>query len=334
MKLIIDGYNKIIRKNDNQLVVMEKDEEIYRISANKISDITIMCKGHVTFDALNLIAKNNIKLISINYFGQINYILESPNQNDVSLKKSQYQASENQKGLLISKEFIKSKMKNQKSTIKTLNKNKKIKEVKLIENTIKQKIKDFKNFKIISEDEIYVVKNKIMGFEGITSVNYWKGVSLLLPEDINFKNRNQKPKNDVVNSMLNYGYAILASEIAKNIVIHGLDPYCGFLHSDLKRRQSLIFDLIEEFRQQIVDKTVFKLVNNNQIDETDIDKRNNSLKLESRKLLASEIMAKIHSELTFDNEKVSYAKIIERQVNNLVKTLVNDEKYIGFYLNW
>ena len=173
-----------------------------------------------------------------------------------------------------------------------------------------------------------------MGFEGITSVNYWKGVSLLLPEDINFKNRNQKPKNDVVNSMLNYGYAILASEIAKNIVIHGLDPYCGFLHSDLKRRQSLIFDLIEEFRQQIVDKTVFKLVNNNQIDETDIDKRNNSLKLESRKLLASEIMAKIRSELTFDNEKVSYAKIIERQVNNLVKTLVNDEKYIGFYLNW
>ena len=334
MKLIIDGYNKIIRKNDNQLVVMEKDEEIYRISANKISDITIMCKGHVTFDALNLIAKNNIKLISINYFGQINYILESPNQNDVNLKKAQYKASENQQGLLISKEFIKSKMKNQKSTIKTLNKNKKINEVKLIENTIKQIIKDFKNFKIISEDEIYVVKNKIMGFEGITSVNYWKGVSLLLPEDINFKNRNQKPKNDVVNSMLNYGYAILASEIAKNIVIHGLDPYCGFLHSDLKRRQSLIFDLIEEFRQQIVDKTVFKLVNNNQIDETDIDKRNNSLKLESRKLLASEIMAKIRSELTFDNEKVSYAKIIERQVNNLVKTLVNDEKYIGFYLNW
>ena len=38
-------------------------------------------------------------------------------------------------------------MKNQKSTIKTLNKNKKIKEVKIIENKIKQNIKDFKNFK-------------------------------------------------------------------------------------------------------------------------------------------------------------------------------------------
>lgn len=244
MKLIIDGYNKTLRKKDNQIVVMEKDNEIYRISANKVSDITIMAKGHITFDALNLMAKNNIKLISINYFGQINYILESPNQNNIVLKKLQYQASENHKGLLISKEFITSKMKNQKSTIKTLNKNKKIKEVKIIENKIKQNIKDFKNFKITLNDNIFTSKNKIMGFEGIASVNYWEAVSLLLPDEINFKNRNQKPENDVVNSMLNYGYAILASEIAKNIVTLGLDPYCGLLHADLKRRQSLIFDII------------------------------------------------------------------------------------------
>lgn len=254
--------------------------------------------------------------------------------NNIVLKKLQYQASENHKGLLISKEFITSKMKNQKSTIKTLNKNKKIKEVKIIENKIKQNIKDFKNFKITLNDNIVTSKNKIMGFEGIASVNYWEAVSLLLPDEINFKNRNQKPENDVVNSMLNYGYAILASEIAKNIVTLGLDPYCGLLHADLKRRQSLIFDLIEEFRQQIVDKTVFKLINTNQINETNIDKRNNSLKLESRKLLAGEIMAKIHSDLTFENEKVTYAKIIENQTKKLVKSLLNNTEYNGFYLNW
>lgn len=160
MKLIIDGYNKTLRKKDNQIVVMEKDNEIYRISANKVSDITIMAKGHITFDALNLMARNNIKLISINYFGQINYILESPNQENVNLKKIQYQASENYKGLLISKEFIKSKMKNQKSTIKTLNKNKKLKEVKIIENKIKQNIKDFENFKITPSDDVSHLKIK------------------------------------------------------------------------------------------------------------------------------------------------------------------------------
>lgn len=51
-------------------------------------------------------------------------------------------------------------MKNQKSTIKTLNKNKKIKEVKIIENKIKQNIKDFKNFKITLNDNISHLKIK------------------------------------------------------------------------------------------------------------------------------------------------------------------------------
>lgn len=78
----------------------------------------------------------------------------------------------------------------------------------------------------------------------------------------------------------------------------------------------------------------FKLINTNQINETNIDKRNNSLKLESRKLLAGEIMAKIYSDLTFENEKVTYAKIIENQTKKLVKSLLNNTEYNGFYLNW
>lgn len=79
---------------------------------------------------------------------------------------------------------------------------------------------------------------------------------------------------------------------------------------------------------------MFKLINTNQINETNIDKRNNSLKLESRKLLAGEIMAKIHNDLTFENEKVIYAKIIENQTKKLVKSLLNNTEYSGFYLNW
>jgi len=57
-----------------------------------------------------------------------------------------------------------------------------------------------------------------------------------------------------------------------------LDPCCGFLRSDLNTRKSLTYDIIEEFRQQIVDKTVFSLTNRKQITEDDIDKRTNLLK--------------------------------------------------------
>ena len=62
-----------------------------------------------------------------------------------------------------------------------------------------------------------------------------------------------------------YSYAILASEVLKSLHMSGLDPYAGFLHADLYGRTSLVFDVMEEFRQQIVDKSVLKLINLGQI---------------------------------------------------------------------
>ena len=41
-------------------------------------------------------------------------------------------------------------------------------------------------------------------------------------------------------------------------------------------------------------------------------------------------MAKIHCDLTFENEKVTYAKIIENQTKDLVKSLLNNTEYNGF----
>jgi len=134
--------------------------------------------------------------------------------------------------------------------------------------------------------------------------------------------------------MLNYGYAILASEITKNILQNGLDPYCGFLHFDMDNRTSLTFDLIEPFRQQIVDKSVISLINRKQITPEDIDKRNNTIKLEARKIIVNKILSKIYSTVTYNGENLSYVDIIEKQSKNLVDVLLNGGKFEAFYLRW
>ncbi len=56
MKLVIEGFNKSIHKKSNRLVIKEKDEEIENIKIQDISDILIIGKGSISFDALNLIA--------------------------------------------------------------------------------------------------------------------------------------------------------------------------------------------------------------------------------------------------------------------------------------
>lgn len=141
MKILIEGYNKSIHKRDNQLLIKEKDEELEKINIKRIDDITIIGKGSVTFDALRLISDNNIPLMSIDYFGKINYILEYPKYENIFLRKEQYRFSENHQGLAISREMIRSKLFNQKSTIRTLNKSKNIDDLRYYENKINESIK-------------------------------------------------------------------------------------------------------------------------------------------------------------------------------------------------
>lgn len=276
-------------------------------------------------------AQNNIKLISFDYFGKLNYILESPDWGNVKLKKLQYQLSENKKGINIAREIIKSKMINQKSTLTTLNKRKRISLVDECRGNISKQINELNSIKLTNNHEN--VKMKIMGCEGKASHEYWNAIKLLVPQKIGFEKRTKKP-TDLLNSMLNYGYAILASEITKSILINGLDPYCGLLHFDMDKRTSLVYDLIEDFRQQIVDKTVINLVNRNRVTTDDLDKRNNSIKLEKRKLIVGKIQEKIHSTINYNGEELTYAEIINNQSNNLVKTIINEEKFRGFRLHW
>lgn len=329
MKIVIDGYNKSIHKKDNQIVIHEKDEILDSIKASKISDITITGKGYVTFDALNLLAENNIKLISINPKGELTYTLESPDWRNVLLKKQQYKISENKTGVKISKSLIKSKIKNQKATLKTLNKNKQLKRVSNARLKMNEYLKQLDELNLNNRN----IKMQMMGIEGKASNEYWNNVKYFIPKEISFTARTKKP-TDLLNSMLNYGYAILASQITKSILVNGLDPYCGFLHYDMLNRTSLTYDLIEPFRQQIVDKTMISLINRKQVKIDDLDKRNNLLKLNARKLIVSKILDKMFSTVTYNNKILTYAEIIDEQTKNLVNTIINGDEFNGFHLTW
>lgn len=169
--------------------------------------------------------------------------------------------------------------------------------------------------------EIMMKRMKIMGLEGKASNEYWIAVKYLIPKNIGFTKRTKKP-TDLLNSMLNYGYEILAGEITKSILFAGLDPYCGFLHYDKNNRTSLTFDLIDSFRQQIVDKTVISLINRKQITINDLDKRNNTIKLDARKLIVNKILGKIFSTITYNNKISTYFNLIRKQSKDLVNTIL------------
>ena len=76
-----------------------------------------------------------------------------------------------------------------------------------------------------------------------------------------WQGRETRGAEDLVNSCLNYGYGCLYSRVEHAVILAGLDPYAGFIHADRAGKPSLVLDLIEEFRQMVVDRCVFALLN-------------------------------------------------------------------------
>ena len=334
MRLIIDGFNKSVTKRDNQIVIKEDGKEVDYFLPKDLKQIIILGKGAITFDAISLLADSDVDLIAVDWKGNIKYRLSSNEHNNVQIRKQQYFSLNDIRSGYLAKKFIESKIRNQKATIASLSRARggvrflDLQKDKL--NNLVQAVLDIKNK---PSDKI---RSEIFGIEGIASHEYWQGFKFVISDEYNFLNRSGRGASDIINSMLNYSYAILASEVLKALHISGLDPYAGFLHSDRYGRTSLVFDLMEEFRQQIVDKSVLKLINRGQINKDDFEIKNGFvyIGLECRKLLIKTILDKLNSEVTFEGVKKSYSDFITIESQHIVDFLMYNKQYKTFYIRW
>ena len=99
--------------------------------------------------------------------------------------------------------------------------------------------------------------------EAVSSRYYFDNYTKLIDVRFGFKKRNsvrieKKNATDVINALLNYGYAVLAGQISSYINGVGLDAYYGFMHENHTSFQSLVYDVMEPFRW-LVDYSVWKL---------------------------------------------------------------------------
>ena len=334
MRLIIDGFDKSIRKRDNQIVIKEEGKEVDFFLPKDLKQIIIIGKGAITFDAIALLAAADVDLIAIDWRGNIQYRLASREHNNVQIRKQQYFALNDSRSGYLAKNFIESKIRNQKSTLYTLSRAQDNSDFL----TIKRKkldnlLKGLQDIDLKSSDKI---RSEIFGIEGIASNEYWQGFRYVIDDEFEFLKRSGRGAKDIVNAMLNYSYAILSSEVLKALHISGLDPYAGFLHSDRYGRTSLVFDLMEEFRQQIVDKSVLKLINNGQIKKEYFHMKDDFvfIDLTCRKLLIRTILDKLNNEVTVDGVKKSYSDFIILESQKIVNFLLYNKKYKPFYLRW
>ncbi len=127
---------------------------------------------------------------------------------------------------------------------------------------------------------------ELRGLEGSASRCYFSAFPYIIDQSIwHWEGRNRRPPRDGINALLSFGYTLLERDIRIAIAGAGLDARLGFFHSNNGRKDSLVYDLMEPFRQPVIDRFVLRVVNLGIFTPDDFEKKDGGckMKLEAKK---------------------------------------------------
>ena len=171
--------------------------------------------------------------------------------------------------------------------------------------------------------------DSLLGYEGVGASAYYRAFQQFLVDDWGFTTRQYRPSPDPINAMLSLGYTLLHNHVYAFTNVVGFDPYCGYYHQPKHGHAALASDLMEEFRQIIVDGYVLTLVNNKRIGAEDFEQTTKGSRFTKQAL--DKFLAGYYGRMqqTFQhptrNEKTTYLRCIELQVRHLARVVRGEE---------
>jgi len=344
LKIFLDDFGIFLGRKRNRFVV-KKAGESKEVVADDVDSI-ICCSSGVAFSAsaLHLAVENNIQVVFARYGGwPYAVLMPSSMTGSVRARREQFIAYNDERGFVLSKKFIAGKLVNQANLLKLMAKNRRQTDPNVAEKIYEcGKCIDAVNERIDAEQGLNIdeKRQQLMNLEAEGARFYWESIRYVLPAELNFKGRETRGARDPFNAMLNFGYqTILFPEVWKAVSYAGLDFYAGFLHADRPGKPSLVLDMMEEFRQQVVDRTLTGLVTKsvikpNEILAAEAVEEGRVLSKEVIKTLISSFQERLDSEVMFDGQRGSIKSFVYHQARRVVRFLLREADYVPFSLGW
>lgn len=334
-QLVLSGFGLFVSKKAERLLVRKGKELLYEFPFYRLSEVTIASRGiTISSDLIMELCERGIQINFLHGSGKPYAKITAPTLSaTIQARREQFKALEDQRGIEFSKAVIGGKLNNQRNLLLYFAKYMKQSGVERY-NAVTQAAATLKALrqevlKVMGE-EINQVRNALMGIEGTASRIYWEGVQNIIAERTSFMGRVRRGATDEVNSMLNYGYGILYSQVWGAVVTAGLEPFAGFLHVDRPGKPSLVLDLVEEFRQPVVDRTVIAHVNRGE----PIRMEGGLLSAETRKALSEKILERLESRERYQGKSYQLRSIIQIQARNFAAFLRGERVYRPFSFKW
>ena len=273
----------------NHLVIKQKEKEAKFFLKDINFIILESLQASLSSSLLNALAENKIILLTCDEMHNINGIFSPFLGHFISAKVAREQvAVSSQRKAILWQKIIKNKISNQAYVLKLFNHMQEYKE--LINLCKKVSLNDAKNVESTAAS---------LYFKTLFGKNFYRN-------EICF-----------VNSALNYGYAIIRSNIIRAVCISGLLPWQGIKHNNIYNSFNLCDDLIEVFRP-LVDICVFNLKDTKESEFLDKESKQKLIQI-------------LQEELILENKSYPLNRAINFYVQNFKNALLENQEL--FWVN-
>ena len=253
--LFTNEGDKLSFLNDNIIVKNKEGGIKYQSTCYRLFMICVVGNISITSGLIQRSKKFGFSICLMTTTFKVYEILGARMEGNTLLRKHQYEYTEND----IGRKIEQNKIKNQSQILKNIRgKNQIMKEgIELLDKMVVQ----------LEQQLEYL---EVMGIEGNAARVYFSRVF----DNVDWKGRKPRIKNDYVNVTLDIGYTMLFNIVDAILQVYGFDTYYGVFHKCFYMRKSLVCDLMEPIRP-VVDYQVRKSINIGQCKENDFEVINN-----------------------------------------------------------
>ena len=344
--LIVEEFGAFIGKHSERLIVTKGDEKIAQAPLLHLESVLITGYGvSISADAVKECAERGIPIHFVSGTGNAYASLYSAGLTGTILtRRAQLEAFRLPRGLMFALASAQGKIQNQANLLKYMGKYRKETAPDLFDllrgraehiEAYARELECIAELPEVKSGERATIDDwraEVMGIEGRAAQMYWDAIAHVLPAEVEWHGREGRGARDPVNSALNYGYGILYGQTERALVLAGLDPYAGFSHVDRPGKPSMTLDAIEEFRQPVVDRTIFGLVNKGVKIAQD---EKGYLDDETRKLLAEKVLNRLETPEEYEKKQTPLRMIMQTQARHVATYLRGERaEYRAFVMAW
>lgn len=341
--LIADQFGAHIGKYSERLKITKQKEVLAQAPLLHLESVTISSSGvSISAEAIRACVERGIPIHFLSGSGTPYAGLYSAGlAATVLTRRAQLEAFRDGRGVQLALAFVGGKIENQARLVKYAAKYRKEtdaalhQELRWLAGEIIDHMEEVCTLDFVALREHYAVddiRGSLLSIEGRAAQKYWRAIKALLPEALGWPGREGRGARDPFNSALNYGYGVLYSQVERALVLAGLDPYAGFIHTDRPGKPSLVYDLIEEFRAPVVDRTILGLVNKGVALGQD---ERGYLDEATRRLLAERVLERLETSERYEQKRHPLRSIIQMQARHIATFVRGErERYDPFLAAW